>query len=99
MGVEMGNSLRQNSDRDPELRDCLFVNNSVRFIELLASDPEGISGLSQYKDCRFVALDSMTGNVVFGSQEYDAVGDRLSKAAGEDFSLRYQIVELAPAKP
>ena len=83
-----------NPRRAPEdPNDFVFSRNSVRFSGLLRSSPEEIPGYSDYKDCPFLALDLLSFRVVFGATKYEAVDDFLAREYGEDYSLRFQIVE------
>ena len=85
----------QEADYPEKPNDFVFSDSSVRFSELLGCSPHEIPGYSEYEGRRFLALDLLGCRVVYGDSQYDKVDDFLAREHGDDYSLRYQIVELS----
>ena len=55
---------------------------------------EEIAGYGSFSSCSVLGFDLYTGSFVEGGNDYDEVDEKLCAAFGEDYSLRYTIVEL-----
>jgi len=90
-----GCDLDQAQDAYPqEPDDFVFAHNAARFSESLTSDPSSIPGLDKFQGKLHLALDLLTGEVVDGDNDYEPPEERLAKRFGDDYSLRYEMVEL-----
>lgn len=53
-----------------------------------------IAGYGSFSSCSVLGFDLYTGSFVEGGNDYDEVDEKLFAAFGENYSLRYTIVEL-----
>ena len=73
--------------------DPLYARTIQLFSELLVVNPTQITGYDQFGIYACLGVDMMNGDIVQGAATYDELDDLLASQFGNEYSLRFMIVE------
>lgn len=65
------------------------------FGDLLINNPTLITGYDQFGAHACLGVDMMNGDIIQGAATYDEMDDLLASQFGDEYSLRFMIIERA----